>query len=71
MERGEAGDVSDQAQKTNIVQAPLFPTYADLRSAIRALDGEPVRRVRDMMTALFDQTGTPQSPVDWSDVDFH
>ncbi len=52
-----------------IVQAPLFPTYADLGQAIRALDGEPVRRVRDMIKAVWDQTGTPQAPVDWSDPD--
>ncbi len=52
-----------------IVQAPLMPTYADLGHAIRALDGEPVRRVRDMINAIFEQTGTPQNPVDWSDPD--
>jgi restriction system protein len=52
-----------------LVQAPLFPTYTELGHAIRALDGEPVRRVRDMINAVFEQTGTPQNPVDWSDPD--
>lgn len=53
----------------NIVQAPLFPTYADLGNAIRSLDGEPWTRVRGTINAVRDQTGTPQSPVDWSDPD--
>jgi restriction system protein len=52
-----------------IVQAPLFPTYTDLGNAIRALDGEPVQRVRDLLSAVSEQAGTPQSPVDWSDPD--
>ncbi len=53
----------------SIVQAPLFPTYAELEQAVKALDGEPVKRVRDMISAVWDQTGTPQSPVDWSEPD--
>lgn len=31
------------------------------------LDGELVKRVREMMNAIYEQAGTPQSPVDWSD----
>jgi restriction system protein len=53
----------------NTVQAPWFPTYAELAHAIRAFDGEPVKRVRDTITANLEQMGTPQSPVDWSDPD--
>jgi restriction system protein len=54
---------------TNIVQAPLYPLYSDVAHAIRLMDGEPAQRVRDMLNAIFEQTGTPQNPVDWSDPD--
>jgi restriction system protein len=52
-----------------VVQAPLFPTYAELGHAIRAFDGKSVKRVRETINAMMEQTGTPQSPVDWSDPD--
>ncbi len=61
--------MDEQAARDLIVRAPIFPTYTDLSYAIRAFDGEPVKRVRDTMTAIWDQTGTPQSPVDWSNPD--
>lgn len=61
--------MTEADKSANIVQAPIFPTYADVGFAIRSLDGEPLRRVRDTMTAIYDQAGTPQSPVDWSDPD--
>lgn len=54
---------------TAVVQAPYFPTYRAIGHAIHALDGEPVRRVRDMMNTTYEQRGTPQTPVDWSDPD--
>lgn len=55
--------------ETKIVQAPLFPTYADVGHAVRAFNGEPVKLVRETINAMFEQTGTPQSPVDWTDPD--
>ncbi len=61
--------MSDASRANLTVQAPLFPTYAELGRAIKALDGEPVQRVRDMIGAVWEQTGTPQTRVDWSDPD--
>jgi restriction system protein len=52
-----------------IVSAPIYPTYSELRSAMTAFDNQSVKQVRDTITAIFDQTGTPQNPVDWSDPD--
>jgi restriction system protein len=52
-----------------VVQAPLFPTYSDLRNAMLAFQGEPMKRVRDTINAIWEQTGTPQNPVDWSTPD--
>ncbi len=43
------------------------PTYAEIGSAVRVLDGEPVRRVRELMNAIFDQAGAASPCVDWSD----
>ncbi len=51
------------------VQAPPSPTIADIGNAIRVLDGEPAKRVRDLMNAIFEQAGSPQNQVDWSDPD--
>lgn len=52
-----------------IVRAPLFPLYSNVKHCIRAWDGETVQSVREMINAIFDKTGTPQNPVDWSDPD--
>ena len=52
-----------------VVQAPYFPTYKIIGHAIRALDGEPVSRIREMMNAIYEHRGTPQAPVDWSSPD--
>lgn len=57
------------SQPSSVVQAPLYPPYSDVGHAIRLLDGEPVQRVRDMLSAIAAQTGTPQNPADWSDPD--
>jgi hypothetical protein len=53
---------TEPANHSPIVQAPLFPPYADVEHAIRLLDGEPVKRVREMMKAIYEQAGTPQNP---------
>src|SRR5271165_2202816 len=74
LRRRAGGDrVNDMTAETvknaPLVCAPLFPTYSELRAAMRAFDGQPVKQIRDMINAIFDQTGTPQNPVDWSDPD--
>jgi len=56
-------------EKIPIVRAPLFPLYSQMKYCLRAWKGEAVKAVRDMITAIHDQTGTPQNPVDWSDPD--
>jgi restriction system protein len=59
----------DQAIGAPIVRAPLFPTNTEMANAMRAFDGESVKQIRDTFTAIWEQTGTPQNPVDWSDPD--
>jgi hypothetical protein len=45
-------------QSSDNVQAPPSPTYAEVGSAVRVLDGEPVKRVRNLMNTIFDQAGS-------------
>ena len=43
---------------------PLFPTYTQVRILMAAATGIVPKSVRDMITAIYNQTGTPQNPVD-------
>ena len=52
-----------------LVGTPLFPLYSDVRSCLRAWDGESVKAVREMIKTIHSLTGTPQDPVDWSEPD--
>lgn len=49
-----------------VVRTPLFPLYSEVRQLLRILDGVTKDAVWGMIKALFDQTGTPQNSVDWS-----
>jgi hypothetical protein len=44
-------------QSSDTVQAPPSPTFAEIGSTVRVLDGESVKRVRDLMATIFDQAG--------------
>lgn len=54
---------------THKVRTPHFPTHAEVRFLAQLWDGVPKATVKGMIYALFDQTGTPQNPVDWSNPD--
>ncbi len=58
-----------QSSGPAIVPPPRAPTYADIGTAVRLLEGVPAKRVRDMMNAMFEQAGSAHSRVDWSDPD--
>lgn len=51
------------------VITPLFPTWAQARAFIKATRGYSLKAVRNMITAIQEQRGTPQNPVDWSEPD--
>ena len=51
------------------VRAPLLPTYAQAVAFLRAVDGTSVKLIRQMITLIHEQTGTPQNPVDWVNPD--
>jgi restriction system protein len=49
--------------------APSFPTYDEIKQAVRVLEGLPVARVRAMLNAMFEIAGSSQDTLDWSDPD--
>ena len=49
-----------------IVRTPLFPLYSDVGQLVKIFAGESKDNVWGMIKAIFDQTGTPRSTVDWS-----
>ena len=49
------------------VRAPWFPRYSDVRQLLTILEGVPKVTIKGMIAAVWEQTGTPQQPVDWSD----
>jgi len=51
------------------IRTPLFPPYSWVRNIIQVWDGAPKATVMSMMNAIQEQTGTPQSALDWSDPD--
>ncbi len=55
--------------KKFIVRTPLFPLHSEVRKLVPIFQGEMKDNVWGMIKALFDQTGTPQSNVDWSQPD--
>lgn len=55
--------------KKSIVRTPLFPLYSEVRALLTILNNTPKALVRSMMNTVFEQTGTPQNAVDWSNPD--
>ena len=56
--------------KEYVVRTPLFPSYSDVRLLMQVLAGTTKRKVLlEFLNAIWDQTGTPQNPVDWSNPD--
>ena len=55
---------SQLADDATRVRTPLFPPYSEVRQLLTILEGVPMASVTSMRNAIFDQTGTPQNPVD-------
>jgi restriction system protein len=51
---------------SHIVRTPLFPLYSDVIALVRIFDGVSRDLIKALIKALYEQTGTPQSVVDWS-----
>ena len=51
------------------VRTPWFRPYSEVRMLLTLLQGVSKAAVRSTASAIDEQTGTPQKPVDWSDPD--
>jgi hypothetical protein len=54
-------------RSSDIDQAPPPPSYSDIGCAVRVLDGEPIKRVRELMNTILDQAACAPPSLDWSD----
>lgn len=52
--------------KTHKVRTPQFPRYSVVRYLLQTWEGVSKDLVRSLIQVVFEQTGTPQRPVDWS-----
>jgi len=59
----------DDPDRPRRVRTPLFPLYSEVRALLPIWDGVPKEDVRELIKEIWDHTGTPQNPVDWSDPD--
>lgn len=50
-------------------RTPFFPVYSTVRRLMKITDGVMKADLIGMMNAIFEQTGTPKNPVDWSEPD--
>jgi len=55
--------------RTRKVRTPLFPLYSEVRALLPIWDGVSKGAVRELIKEIWEHTGTPQDPVDWSDPD--
>lgn len=54
----------------HVVRTPLFPIYSETRDLMKILKDKVSRSaLLDLIKDVYDQTGTPQNPVDWTDPD--
>lgn len=49
------------------VRTPWFRPYSEVWTLLKILQGVSATAVKNMVTAIGEQMGTPQNPVDWSD----
>jgi restriction system protein len=58
------------AASQNVVRTPFFPEYGKVRKLMDLWrDTTKKSAARSLIYAVYNQTGTPQDPVDWSDPD--
>lgn len=51
------------------VRIPLLPPYSYVKDLLKVYEDTPKATVYGMMQSIWEQTGTPQDPVDWSNPD--
>ncbi|PTX52692.1 hypothetical protein C8P63_1304 [Melghirimyces profundicolus] len=51
------------------VRMPLFPLYSEVGKLLELYRGEKKDVVYGMLKSIWEHTGTPQNPVNWTDSD--
>ena len=57
------------AEHDHRVRVPSFPPYSTVQCLLPLLEGVPKTLVMSMMKSIYELTGTPRHPVDWSNPD--
>lgn len=52
-----------------MIKLPLFPEYNTTITLLKILDGMPANDFKNMWNSLWEQRGTPQDTVDWTNPD--
>lgn len=52
-----------------MIKLPLFPEYKTTITLLKILDGMPANDFKNMWNSLWEQRGTPQDTVDWTNPD--
>ena len=72
----ESGNTSHQTtadtpsqEDSRHVRIPLFPVYGEVRHVLRVWPGHSRAQITGLHSPLAQLTGTPKSPVDWTDPD--
>lgn len=61
--------ITESIEKKSIVKTPFLPGYGEVLKLIKILAGTSKATLNEMNKAIWDQTGTPSNPVDWTDPD--
>jgi len=59
----------EDSDRSRRIRTPLFPLYSEVRALLPVWAGVPKGKVWKLIKEIWDHTGTPQNPVDWSDPD--
>lgn len=57
------------SERETKVRTPLFPLYSWVRALMPIFNGQKKSDVTHLIQAIWEQTGTPQNPVDWTEPD--
>ena len=63
------GSEENGAETSKRVGTAVYPFYSEVRKLLTVLPGWPRSQVTRLRAKVYDLTGTPQEPVDWTDPD--
>ena len=57
------------SERETKVRTPLFPLYSWVSALLPIFNGQKKSDVTHLIQAIWEQTGTPQNPIDWTEPD--